>query len=191
MVSTCKHCFVSSPSLCHQLQAFRRHVRLVGSNMTLAVTDCTPSQHKISLPGSNLFPIYLYNNNYVTSRFSWAVNWQGQFHFIRKYNTQAAGILPPTLLHLKGVDFEKNISTVSIICQTGLKATDAPLAVLAHHFFSGSHRAILLISQTKRFCTTSFFFWINDSGILTVDKSLLSTSHLWEMSGNTEKIKHT
>lgn len=35
---------------------------------------------KISLPGSNLFPTYLHNNNYVTSRFSWAVNWQGHFH---------------------------------------------------------------------------------------------------------------
>lgn len=142
MVSTCKHSFVSSLSLCCQLQTFRRHICLMGSNITLAVTDCTPSQHKIGLPGSNLFPTYLHNNNYVTSRFSWAVNWQGQFHFIRKSNTQAAGILPPTLIPVEKCRLWKNISTVGIVSQIGLKATEGPLAVLAHHVFSGNHRTI-------------------------------------------------
>lgn len=76
--------------------SLRWHMELMGSNTKLAVANCTPRQYEISLPGSNLFLNYLQENNCVTSRFSWAITRQGQFHFIRKSQTQATGILPLT-----------------------------------------------------------------------------------------------
>lgn len=97
-----KHLTCGEHLLCEQslstlsAASLQWHMKLMGSNTKLAVTNCTPTQYEISLPGSNLFLNYLQENKCVTSRFSWATNRQGQFHFIRKSQTQAAGILPLT-----------------------------------------------------------------------------------------------